>query len=79
MTEPTPPFPPYLSDTAPGRGARRAPRSWLHSDAPALSLNGDWRFRLSPSAPADEDFAAETCHDTDWDTIPVPAHWVLQG
>ncbi|MFI5062104.1 MAG: glycoside hydrolase family 2 TIM barrel-domain containing protein, partial [Actinomycetales bacterium] len=79
MTEPTPPFPPYLSDTAPGRGARRAPRSWLHSDAPALSLNGDWRFRLSPSAPADEDFVAETCDDTDWDTIPVPAHWVLHG
>ena len=70
---------PLLADTAPGRGARRAPRSWLHSDAPALSLNGEWRFRLSPTAAVSEDAAAEGFDDAGWDTIPVPSHWVLQG
>jgi beta-galactosidase len=78
MTEPTP-VTPYLADTAPGRGKRRPPRSWLHSDAPSQSLNGDWRFRLSPSAPSTEEIAAEDFDDTGWDIIPVPSHWVLQG
>ncbi|MFF1879259.1 glycoside hydrolase family 2 TIM barrel-domain containing protein [Leifsonia sp. NPDC058230] len=78
MTEPTA-ISPYLADTAPGRGARRPPRSWLHSDAPSLSLNGDWRFRLSPFAPTTEDVAAADFDDSGWDSIPVPSHWVLQG
>ncbi|MEV6532585.1 glycoside hydrolase family 2 TIM barrel-domain containing protein [Streptomyces sp. NPDC051639] len=69
----------YVSDTAPGRGALRAARSWLHSDAPTRSLNGDWRFRLSPTVPVGADFAAEGFDDGDWDSIPVPSHWVLQG
>ncbi|MFF2996851.1 glycoside hydrolase family 2 TIM barrel-domain containing protein [Streptomyces sp. NPDC057950] len=69
----------YISDTAPGRGALRAARSWLHSDAPTRSLNGDWRFRLSPTVPVAADFAAEGFDDGDWDAIPVPSHWVLQG
>lgn len=69
----------YVSDTAPGRGALRPARSWLHSDAPSLSLNGAWRFRLSPAVPVGEDFAAEAFDDSGWDTIPVPSHWVLQG
>ncbi|MFD9007425.1 glycoside hydrolase family 2 TIM barrel-domain containing protein [Streptomyces sp. NPDC059582] len=69
----------YVSDTAPGRGALRAARSWLHSDAPSRSLNGHWRFRLSPTVPAAADFAAEDFDDSDWDSIPVPSHWVLQG
>jgi beta-galactosidase len=75
------PFPTaqYLADTAPGLGARRPPRSWLHSDAPSLSLNGDWRFRLSPIAAIAEDFADTGFDDAEWDTIPVPSHWVLQG
>nr|WP_237555037.1 glycoside hydrolase family 2 TIM barrel-domain containing protein [Streptomyces sp. SID4948] len=57
----------------------RAARSWLHSDAPSLTLNGPWRFRLSPTASAAEDFAAEGFDDGGWDSIPVPSHWVLQG
>ncbi|MDT7707552.1 MAG: beta-galactosidase, partial [Pseudonocardiales bacterium] len=69
----------YVSDTAPGRGALRTARSWLHSDAPSLSLNGLWRFRLSPTVPVAEDFAAEGFDDSGWDSIPVPSHWVLQG
>ncbi|WP_371778877.1 glycoside hydrolase family 2 TIM barrel-domain containing protein [Streptosporangium subroseum] len=69
----------YVSDTAPGRGALRTARSWLHSDAPRRSLNGLWRFRLSPTASTAEDFAAEDFDDGGWDGIPVPSHWVLQG
>jgi beta-galactosidase len=68
-----------VSDTAPGRGALRPARSWLHSDAPSLSLNGSWRFRLSPTASAAEDFTADAFDDEGWDSIPVPSHWVLQG
>ncbi|MEU4091786.1 glycoside hydrolase family 2 TIM barrel-domain containing protein [Streptomyces sp. NPDC026673] len=69
----------YVSDTTPGRGALRPARSWLHSDAPSRSLNGPWHFRLSPTVPATDDFAAETFDDDGWDSIPVPSHWVLQG
>ncbi|MGW4871839.1 glycoside hydrolase family 2 TIM barrel-domain containing protein [Streptomyces chartreusis] len=68
-----------VSDIAPGRGALRPARSWLHSDAPSLSLNGPWRFRLSPTASVAQDFAAEGFDDQQWDSIPVPSHWVLQG
>ncbi|RZB19400.1 DUF4981 domain-containing protein [Streptomyces sp. F001] len=69
----------YVSDTAPGRGALRPARSWLHSDAPSRSLNGLWRFRLSPTASVAEGFATEGFDDHGWDSIPVPSHWVLQG
>jgi beta-galactosidase len=69
----------YVSATTPGRGALRTARSWLHSDAPSRSLNGLWRFRLSPTVPVAEDFAAENFDDSGWDSIPVPSHWVLQG
>ncbi|MGW5473555.1 glycoside hydrolase family 2 TIM barrel-domain containing protein [Streptomyces chartreusis] len=68
-----------VSDISPGRGALRPARSWLHSDAPSLSLNGPWRFRLSPTASVAQDFAAEGFDDQQWDSIPVPSHWVLQG
>ncbi|KOV74625.1 beta-galactosidase [Streptomyces sp. AS58] len=69
----------YVSDTTPGRGALRPARSWLHSDAPSRSLNGPWRFRLSPTATAAEDFTDEGFDDRGWDSIPVPSHWVLEG
>ncbi|WP_439693604.1 glycoside hydrolase family 2 TIM barrel-domain containing protein [Curtobacterium sp. SP.BCo] len=63
-----------LSSTAPGSDTRLAPRAWLHTDAPTLSLDGEWDFRWSPVAdvplPGPED---------EWGTIPVPAHWVLHG
>ncbi|MFE6826348.1 glycoside hydrolase family 2 TIM barrel-domain containing protein [Streptomyces sp. NPDC057690] len=72
-------FSPHVSDTAPGRGALRPARSWLHSDAPARSLNGSWRFRLSPTASVAEDFAAEDFDDRSWEDLPVPSHWVLEG
>ncbi|MFD9398053.1 glycoside hydrolase family 2 TIM barrel-domain containing protein [Streptomyces sp. NPDC060011] len=70
---------PHVSDVTPGHGALRPARSWLHSDAPSLSLNGPWRFRLSPTASGPEDFAEDGFDDQGWDTIPVPSHWVLEG
>ncbi|MGW6919930.1 glycoside hydrolase family 2 TIM barrel-domain containing protein [Streptomyces sp. NPDC054950] len=74
-----PEFSPHVADTAPGRGALLPARSWLHSDAPARSLNGPWRFRLSPTASVAEDFAAEDFDDQGWEDLPVPSHWVLEG
>ncbi|MDT0386108.1 glycoside hydrolase family 2 TIM barrel-domain containing protein [Streptomyces dubilierae] len=68
-----------VSDVTPGRGALRPARSWLHSDAPSLSLNGSWRFRLSPTASVTEDFAVEDFDDHDWEDMAVPSHWVLEG
>ncbi|GAB3562176.1 glycoside hydrolase family 2 TIM barrel-domain containing protein [Spelaeicoccus albus] len=82
----------YLTDRGPGRGARRPARSRLHGDAPSMSLNGSWRFRLLPAAPghpgaagalppgeADEAVGAVEFDDADWDRIEVPSHWVLHG
>ncbi|MBA3528038.1 MAG: DUF4981 domain-containing protein [Propionibacteriaceae bacterium] len=70
----------YVEDFTPGSGRRSPARSWLHSDAPRLSLNGDWRFRLWPSHKVVDDAAADPgFDDSDWDTIPVPSHWVLLG
>ncbi|MGX1916047.1 glycoside hydrolase family 2 TIM barrel-domain containing protein [Streptomyces phaeochromogenes] len=70
---------PHVSDIVPGRGALRPARSWLHSDARSRSLNGPWRFRLSPTASVTEDFTADGFVDDGWDSIPVPSHWVLEG
>ncbi|SHN45243.1 glycoside hydrolase family 2 TIM barrel-domain containing protein [Cryptosporangium aurantiacum] len=80
----------YLTDRGPGRGRRSPARSWLHSDAPALSLDGDWSFRLLPAAPstpagrgvlpedeAIDGFAAVGYDDAAWGAIGVPSHWVL--
>jgi beta-galactosidase len=81
----------YLNDVGPGRGRRRAARSWLHSDAPVLSLEGDWHFRLLagvpgmlgapgvlPAGEAPDAFAEPAFDDSGWDLLPVPSHWVLQ-
>ncbi len=70
----------YLDDFSPGSGLRSRPRAWLASDAPMLSLNGDWKFRWSPVAHGLDDAAADPdFDDAAWDTIPVPSHWVLPG
>ncbi|TVU65630.1 DUF4981 domain-containing protein [Paenarthrobacter nitroguajacolicus] len=82
----------YITDRGPGTGKRLPARSWLHTDAPTLSLNGQWRFRFLAGAPgtpggrgvlpageAVEGVAEEALDDSGWDRIPVPAHWVLEG
>ncbi|WP_416978339.1 glycoside hydrolase family 2 TIM barrel-domain containing protein [Streptomyces sp. T028] len=70
----------YVEDVSPGGGAL-APRAWYaSSDAKSLSLNGGWRFRLSPTADAEDDSFAEQGYDAgDWAEVTVPGHWVLQG
>ena len=63
----------------PGRGSVE-PRSYnLDSDAFKLLLDGDWLFRYSTSPYGSEDFAQDDSFTDGWDTLPVPAHWVLHG
>ncbi|MEV7975489.1 glycoside hydrolase family 2 TIM barrel-domain containing protein [Streptomyces sp. NPDC086519] len=70
----------HVEDVSPGSGAL-PPRAWYPaSDAMSLSLNGSWRFRLSPTADAEDDSFAEPGYDADgWAEVSVPGHWVLQG
>ena len=69
----------YYEDFAPGSGLL-PPRAAFTSDAPRLNLAGDWRFRLAPRAcDAVEGFWEPDFDDGDWDTLPVPSHWVLHG
>ncbi|WP_153812778.1 glycoside hydrolase family 2 TIM barrel-domain containing protein [Streptomyces sp. SUK 48] len=68
----------YVEDVSPGSGAL-PPRAWYaSSDATSLSLNGSWRFRLSPTAEAGS-FAREGYDAGGWAELAVPGHWVLQG
>lgn len=71
---------PYYEDVAPGSGSL-PPTAWLpRSDARRISLRGNWRFRLVPTATAeDESFARPDHDDSDWADMAVPGHWVLQG
>ncbi|MFF9019034.1 glycoside hydrolase family 2 TIM barrel-domain containing protein [Streptomyces eurythermus] len=70
----------YVEDVSPGSGTL-PPRAWYaSSDAPSLSLNGTWRFRLSETADAEDDsFAAPGYDASGWAEVSVPGHWVLQG
>ncbi|MEU6916151.1 glycoside hydrolase family 2 TIM barrel-domain containing protein [Streptomyces olindensis] len=70
----------YVEDVSPGRGTL-PPRAWYAaSDAQSLSLNGNWRFRLSATADAEDDSFAEEGYDAGgWAEVAVPGHWVLQG
>ncbi|MFK4070744.1 glycoside hydrolase family 2 TIM barrel-domain containing protein [Streptomyces sp. NPDC029674] len=74
---------PHHEDVSPGTGAL-PPRAWYAtSDAATLSLNGTWRFRLSPTADAEDDAFAADGYDPGapdaWGEIAVPGHWVLRG
>ncbi|MEU8221064.1 glycoside hydrolase family 2 TIM barrel-domain containing protein [Kribbella sp. NPDC048915] len=67
----------YWEDPGPGYGVLPA-RAAVRSSAPRLSLNGQWRFRFSPTvAPAG--FEAVDFDDSDWDWLPVPSSWPLHG
>ncbi len=65
-----------LVDTAPA--LIEPPRSWRATDHNRHSLNGTWRFHLSPSPVKAPHGAAETgFDDAAWDDVTVPSHWVL--
>ncbi|WIB65260.1 glycoside hydrolase family 2 TIM barrel-domain containing protein [Curtobacterium sp. MCBD17_040] len=68
----------YWDDFDPTQGLI-PPRSSSASDAPVLSLDGEWSFRLSPTADADDSFTGDGPEANSWDTIPVPSHWALRG
>ncbi|WP_432993565.1 glycoside hydrolase family 2 TIM barrel-domain containing protein [Dactylosporangium sp. CA-233914] len=56
------------------------PRAAFDTDAPRLSLNGTWRFRLAPSAAeAADGFWADGFDDSDWAELPVPSSWPMHG
>ncbi|MFJ8254132.1 glycoside hydrolase family 2 TIM barrel-domain containing protein [Streptomyces sp. NPDC094466] len=69
----------YVEDRSPGNG-RLAPRSSFTSDSVHLDFNGPWRFRIAAGladlTPAFEDPAFD---DSQWELIPVPSNWQLQG
>lgn len=74
-----------LADPGPGRGSSE-PRSHLVSDAPRISLDGEWLFRVSPTArtaPQDDWTGADAPSSAGgpggWSPISVPGHWNLQG
>ena len=64
----------HVEDVSPGSGSRSTPRAWLPGDAPSLSLDGEWQFRLHPSH---RGLAEPPATDGTWGTVPVPSHWVL--
>ncbi|RKE11104.1 glycoside hydrolase family 2 TIM barrel-domain containing protein [Catellatospora citrea] len=67
----------YLETISTGYGAL-PPRAYPATDAARLSLNGTWRFRLTPTADTPADFADPAYSDGGWDEIAVPSHWPLQ-
>ncbi|MFE4667995.1 glycoside hydrolase family 2 TIM barrel-domain containing protein [Streptomyces sp. NPDC056716] len=72
--------PAYVEDVSPGSGFLPPRARPLSTDATTLSLNGTWRFRLSPTAGAEDDSFARPGYDAGhWAAITVPGHWVLQG
>jgi beta-galactosidase len=69
----------YFEELFPARGVL-PPRADARSDAPELSLDGEWAFRLSGQADAAVDFTGDDEPAGDaWGTIPVPSHWQLNG
>ncbi|MGA8114134.1 MAG: glycoside hydrolase family 2 TIM barrel-domain containing protein [Actinocatenispora sp.] len=69
---------PYFEDPSPGAGAC-PPRATYDTDAPTLTLNGTWAFRLSPVAELPTGFEAPDFDDADWETLPVPSSWPMHG
>lgn len=80
----------YITDRGPGRGHRSRARSRLDTDAPVLSLNGQWSFRLLDAAPSMpgaagvlpagervDSVGSLSFDDSGWDQIAVPSHWTL--
>jgi beta-galactosidase len=75
IARPSTPHP--LDDPRPAPGAL-PPTATVSTDAREVVLDGEWRFRFSPTpgAPAFDDSAFD---DSGWPTIPVPASFVMPG
>lgn len=71
-------LPSYLSDRLPGHGSLE-PRSAVASDSAAISLAGEWAFRLRATAavPSPDDLPTPGLDDSTWERITVPSSWVL--
>ncbi|TLM81526.1 glycoside hydrolase family 2 TIM barrel-domain containing protein [Pseudarthrobacter sp. NamE5] len=68
-----------LASPVPGRGSL-APRAYLESDAPKLSLNGEWKFRLSPGIRVAPKYGWQQGKDLDrFANLPVPSSWPMHG
>ena len=82
---------PWMLPTVPGPGLGRhlRPGAWVRRTSPSLDLAGTWAFRLHDVAhPEGLDEHGEPIEpafeETDdslgpWQTIDLPAHWVLTG
>jgi beta-galactosidase len=72
----------YWEELHPSRNVL-PPRAHARTDAPQLSLDGEWAFRYSPTGDAPVDFLGEALDGQagveDWTTLAVPAHWQLSG
>ncbi|THV36424.1 glycoside hydrolase family 2 TIM barrel-domain containing protein [Glycomyces buryatensis] len=72
----------YVEDLGPGTG-RSVPRAAPRTDAAALSLDGDWRFRLAAGLHDTTDGFEDPAFDPDhhdtgaWDTLAVPSMWQM--
>lgn len=68
-----------LASLGPGRGSLPA-RAYLESDAPRLSLNGQWQFRLSPGIRRAPNDGWQQGKDLSGFTpLPVPSSWNMHG
>ncbi|MBS1907652.1 MAG: DUF4981 domain-containing protein [Actinobacteria bacterium] len=67
-----------LGSFSPAEGTRPA-RAFLHSDAPRLSLNGTWRFRLSPGIRQAPDDGWQFGDAEGFTDLPVPSSWPMHG
>lgn len=72
----------YWEELFPSRNVL-PPRAQSTTDAPHLSLDGEWAFRYSPDGDAPVDFLGDALDGhsgvADWTTLAVPAHWQLNG
>ncbi|MDQ0693555.1 sugar-binding domain-containing protein [Arthrobacter sp. W4I7] len=68
-----------LVSLEPGKGTLPA-RAYLHSDAPRLSLNGDWQFRLSAGIRVAPGGCWQLGEDLEgFGILPVPSSWPMHG
>ncbi|WP_142060176.1 glycoside hydrolase family 2 TIM barrel-domain containing protein [Pseudarthrobacter sp. B4EP4b] len=68
-----------LCTLEPGSGTLPA-RACLDSDAPRLSLNGEWQFRLSPGIRRAPEDGWQLGKDLNgFESLPVPSNWSMHG